>query len=49
MLLFLLISIGLFMLEFAKHKTQYLQKLDGVGPIDNRPSTDQLQYLKKKQ
>ena len=24
------------------------RKLDGVGPVDNRPSTDKLQHFKKK-
>ena len=25
-----------------------MQKLDGVGPVDNRPSTDQLHYFDQK-
>ena len=25
-----------------------LSKIDGVGPVDNRPSTDQFHNLKKK-
>ena len=28
------------MLEAVLNFVQFLQKLDGVGPVDNRPSTD---------
>ena len=30
---------------FSKH---FVDKLDGVGPIDNRPSVDKLQHFVKK-
>ena len=29
-------------------KTFFSFKLDGVGPVDNRPSTDKLQHFVKK-
>ena len=29
-------------------KTLYLKELDGVGPVDNRPSTDKLHHFVRK-
>ena len=34
--------------EGDKEENQYEEKLDGVDPVDNRPSTDQLQQIVKK-
>ena len=35
--------------EYPRHTTGLLIKLDGVGPVDNRPFTDKLhQFVKKK-
>ena len=41
----LLYSKGLFMLLDLKNKQFYKKKLDRVGSIDNRPSTDKLHNL----
>ena len=32
----------------SKDTSDMIKKRDGVGPIDNRPSTDKLQHLVKK-
>ena len=37
--------------KYGNYKHEYIQfdkKLDGVGPVDNRPSTDKLHHFVRK-
>ena len=36
-------------IAIIQRKLQFPKKLDGVGPVDNRPSTDKLHHLSEKE
>ena len=38
------ITLVIFALELSVAKSGFALKLDGVGPVDNRPSTDKLHH-----
>ena len=34
--------------HYTDHEIQIVKKLDGVGPVDNRPSTEKLHHFVRK-